>query len=187
MRECANFRYVSGLQIALQIHQGACAYNKLTAKMDSSQPIHVLYVDDEENNLIAFKALFRREFKVFTALSAMEAHQIMSENEIHILITDQRMPVVNGSELLKQAVKEFPDQIRILLTGFSDFDALTEAVNKGKIYCYLQKPWDDAELRNVIKEAYGVYKAKKDKDELELNLRRTNEQMEFYLRQKLLS
>lgn len=155
--------------------------------MENTQQIHVLYVDDEENNLVSFKASFRRDFKVFTAISAQAAKEILETNTIHILITDQRMPVTTGSELLKQAVQQDPDQIRILLTGFSDFDALTEAVNKGKIYCYLQKPWDDDELRTVIIEAYGVYKAKKDKDELEFNLRRTNEQMEFYLRQKLLS
>jgi response regulator RpfG family c-di-GMP phosphodiesterase len=71
------------------------------------------------------------------------------------------MPVTNGSELLRQAVKENPDQMRILLTGFSDFDALTDAVNEGKIYRYLQKPWDDTELRNVIIEAYEIYINKK--------------------------
>ena len=132
--------------------------------MMKDDQIKVLYVDDEENNLIAFKATFRRDFTIFTASSAKEAEEIMATNEIHVLITDQRMPVTTGSELLKKAVVENPDQMRILLTGFSDFDALTDAVNQGKIYCYLQKPWDEDELRRVICEAFAIYKDKKDKE-----------------------
>jgi len=155
--------------------------------MEQDNQISVLYVDDEENNLIAFKASFRRNFKIYTALSALEAKEILSKNLIHVLITDQRMPVTNGSELLRQAVKENPDQMRILLTGFSDFDALTDAVNEGKIYRYLQKPWDDVELRNVIIEAYEIYINKKRMLERSIILEKTNEQLEFYLRQKLLS
>jgi response regulator RpfG family c-di-GMP phosphodiesterase len=155
--------------------------------MEQDNQISVLYVDDEENNLIAFKASFRRDFKIYTALSALEAKEILSKNLIHVLITDQRMPVTNGSELLRQAVKENPDQMRILLTGFSDFDALTDAVNEGKIYRYLQKPWDDTELRNVIIEAYEIYINKKRMQERSIILEKTNEQLEFYLRQKLLS
>ena len=107
--------------------------------METGPEINVLYVDDEENNLVAFKATFRRNFKVFTALSAVDAKNILAENEIHVLITDQRMPVTTGSELLAQAVLDYPDQIRILLTGYSDIDALKDAINLGQIYCYLQK------------------------------------------------
>jgi len=155
--------------------------------MEQDNQISVLYVDDEENNLIAFKASFRRDFKIFTALSALEAKEILAKNNIQVLITDQRMPVTNGSELLRQAVKENPDQMRILLTGYSDFDALTDALNEGKIYRYIQKPWDDTELRNVIIEAYEIYINKKRMLERSIILEKTNEQLEFYLRQKLLS
>lgn len=155
--------------------------------MNQSEEIRVLYVDDEENNLIAFKASFRRLFKVFTAISAADAQDILVNNNIHILITDQRMPVTTGSEFLKQTVELFPDQIRILLTGFADIDALKDAVNNGKIYCYLQKPWNEDELRDTIYKAYESYKAKVEKDELAKTLVKTNEQLEFYLRQKLLS
>jgi response regulator RpfG family c-di-GMP phosphodiesterase len=97
------------------------------------------------------------------------------------------MPVTTGSEFLKQTVELFPDQIRILLTGFADIDALKDAVNNGKIYCYLQKPWNEDELRDTIYKAYESYKAKVEKDELAKTLVKTNEQLEFYLRQKLLS
>ena len=155
--------------------------------METGPEINVLYVDDEENNLVAFKATFRRNFKVFTALSAVDAKNILAENEIHVLITDQRMPVTTGSELLAQAVLDYPDQIRILLTGYSDIDALKDAINLGQIYCYLQKPWNEDELRDTINKAYAIYREKKDKEIYTGKLAESNEQLEFYLRQKLLS
>ena len=155
--------------------------------MAQSRDIKVLYVDDEENNLIAFKASFRRDFTIFTANSAAEAKLILAVNEIHVLITDQRMPETLGTELLAEAVKEFPEQIRILLTGFSDIEALKDAINRGQIYCYLQKPWNDQELRETIIKAFDIYFLKKEKEELTQKLLETNDQLEFYLRQKLLS
>lgn len=154
----------------------------------SEQPnINVLYVDDEENNLLAFKASFRRHFTVFTAVSAEEGKKILAETEIHVLITDQRMPGTLGTELLAQAVKDYPDQIRILLTGFSDIEAIKDAINRGQIYHYLQKPWNDEHLKETIESAYRVYHLKKKQKELSEQLLITNEQLEFMLRQKLLS
>src|SRR3954466_9354555 len=155
--------------------------------MNEELNINVLYVDDEENNLLAFKASFRRHFNVFTAISAEEGKKIMAANEIHVLITDQRMPETLGTELLAQAVKEYPDQIRILLTGFSDIEAIKDAINRGQIYHYLQKPWNDNDLKETIENAYKVYHLKKKQQELSQQLLLTNEQLEFMLRQKLLS
>jgi response regulator RpfG family c-di-GMP phosphodiesterase len=155
--------------------------------MSEESAIHVLYVDDEENNLQAFKASFRRHFNVFTAISAEDGKKILAENEIHVLITDQRMPGTLGTELLAQAVKDYPDQIRILLTGFSDIEAIKDAINRGQIYHYLQKPWNDEELRRTIEEAFKVYHLRKKQQDLSAQLLQTNEQLEFMLRQKLLS
>jgi len=149
--------------------------------------IHVLYVDDEENNLAAFKASFRRNFTVFTALSADEGEKVLKENEIHVLITDQRMPERPGTELLAQAVKNYPDQTRIMLTGFSDIEALKDAINNGQIFQYLQKPWNDTELQDIIEKAYEVYRLKKRQRDLNEELRTINGQLEFMLRQKLIS
>lgn len=155
--------------------------------MSEDIQVNVLYVDDEENNLLAFKASFRRFFNVFTAISADEGKKILAETEIHVLITDQRMPGTLGTELLAQAVKDYPDQIRILLTGFSDIEAIKDAINRGQIYHYLQKPWNDAELQKTISEAFQVYHLKKKQQELSVQLIQTNEQLEFMLRQKLIS
>lgn len=154
---------------------------------EDAKSVNVLYVDDEENNLIAFKASFRRNFNIFTAISADEGKKILHENEIHVLITDQRMPGTLGTELLAQAVKDNPDQIRILLTGFSDIEAIKDAINRGQIYHYLQKPWNDQELRETIENAYQVYHLKRKQKELSEQLMITNEQLEFMLRQKLIS
>jgi response regulator RpfG family c-di-GMP phosphodiesterase len=155
--------------------------------MSEDLNINVLYVDDEENNLLAFKASFRRHFTVFTAISADEGSKILQSEEIHVLITDQRMPGTLGTELLAQAVKDYPDQIRILLTGFSDIEAIKDAINRGQIYHYLQKPWNDDELKSTIENAFKIYHLKKKQKELSEQLLVTNEQLEFMLRQKLLS
>src|SRR5687768_3428665 len=155
--------------------------------MSDASKISVLYVDDEENNLLAFKASFRRHFTVFTAISAEEGTKILNEHEIHVLITDQRMPGTLGTELLAQAVKDYPDQIRILLTGFSDIEAIKDAINRGQIYHCLQKPWNDEELKSTIEKAFKIYHLKKKQKELSEQLLLTNEQLEFMLRQKLLS
>lgn len=155
--------------------------------MSSDLNINVLYVDDEENNLKAFKASFRRYFNVFTAISADEAQKTLAENEIHVLITDQRMPGTLGTELLARAVQDYPDQIRILLTGFSDIEAIKDAINRGQIYHYLQKPWNDNDLKETIENAYKIYYLKKKQQELSQQLQLNNEQLEFMLRQKLLS
>jgi response regulator RpfG family c-di-GMP phosphodiesterase len=155
--------------------------------MDNQIKINVLYVDDEEQNLVSFKASFRRYFSIFTANSANEAQEILKHNEIHVLITDQRMPETSGTELLAKAVLDYPDQIRILLTGYTDIEALKDAVNKGHIFRYLEKPWNDDELKKTIDESFQVYHIKKEQEELNKKILLTNEQLEFMLRQKLIS
>lgn len=150
--------------------------------------IKLLYVDDEENNLFSFKATFRMRYEVFTALSASEAVDILKqENDIALIITDQRMPNMTGVEFLESILDEFPDPIRVLLTGYADINAVIEAVNKGKIFHYLSKPWNEEELELTIQRAYAIYSEKQAEKELNQNLMRTNDQLEFLLRQKLIS
>jgi response regulator RpfG family c-di-GMP phosphodiesterase len=88
---------------------------------------------------------------------------------------------------LAQAVLDYPDQIRILLTGFSDIEAIKDAINRGQIYHYLQKPWNDDDLKETIENAFKIYFLKKKQKELSEQLLLNNEQLEFMLRQKLLS
>lgn len=151
------------------------------------ETICVLYVDDEENNLLAFKAAFRREFQVITAISGAEALEKLKEHEVHVIITDQRMPGMTGVEFLQKVIPNYPDPIRILLTGYSDINAVIDAINKGEVYRYLTKPWDNEFLKTTIRQAYEVLHLRAENERLVDELKRANEQLEFYLRQKLLS
>ena len=149
--------------------------------------INILYVDDEENNLISFKATFRIKYNVYTAISGEEAKKILDAKPIDIIITDQRMPNMTGVEFLESILGDYPEPMRILLTGYADMNAVIDAVNKGKIFHYLSKPWNEEELDMTIQRAYDVYKLKKDEKELREQLGVTNEQLEFLLRQRILS
>src|SRR5436190_23349605 len=149
--------------------------------------ICILYVDDELNNLVSFKAVFRIKYNILTAISGEEAINILRKNVVHIIITDQRMPQMTGVEFLETILGEYPDPIRILLTGYADMNAVVDAINKGKIFHYLTKPWNEEELDLAITRAYEVYKQRMEEKEMNVKLTVSNEQLEFLLRQKLLS
>ncbi|HEY0609944.1 MAG TPA: response regulator [Chitinophaga sp.] len=153
----------------------------------SVQHIHILYIDDEIHNLNAFKASFRRLYTVFTAESAEGAVKILSENDIHIIISDQRMPRMTGIEFFESILEKYPEPIRILLTGYADINAVIDAINKGQVYKYFSKPWNEEELRHNIEKAYEVYALRKENKELTAKLLDVNEKLEFLLRQKLIS
>lgn len=155
--------------------------------MNSDTPINVLYVDDEVHNLNSFKAGFRRKFNIFTAESALEGRKVLETELIHVIITDQRMPVTTGIEFLESIIPDFPDPIRILLTGYADINAVIDAINKGQVYKYIQKPWMDEDLRINIEKAYEIYALRKENKELTEALLVANKQLEFLLRQNLLS
>ena len=149
--------------------------------------ISILYVDDEENNLFSFKATFRLKYKVFTAISGADAIDIVKNNQIHIIITDQRMPEMTGVEFLEEIIKINAAPMRILLSGYTDMAAVVDAVNKGKIFHYLNKPWSEEELDQTIQRAYDVYAERQKIVETNSQLETSNDQLEFLLRQKLLS
>lgn len=148
---------------------------------------NILYVDDEMNNLVSFKATFRLKYNVFTAISGEEAMKLLEEHQIHIIITDQRMPSMTGVEFLERILEKHPEPMRILLTGYADLNAVIDAVNKGKIFHYLSKPWNEEELELTIQRAMEIYQKRKEEKETTDKLAVTNEQLEFLLRQKLLS
>ncbi len=148
--------------------------------MSEKPKIKVLYVDDEKNNLISFKANYRIDFEIFIAESAEEGMAILGKQKINVIITDQRMPVKTGVEFLEEVMKDYPEPMRILLTGYTDMETVIEAVNKGKIFQYVRKPYDSTELKKLIEDAFESYEANQ-------KIKRANEQYEFILRQKLLS
>ena len=117
----------------------------------------ILYVDDELQNLISFKATFRREYEIYTATSGVEGMEILRKKQIHLIITDQRMPEMTGVQFLEKTIPEFPDCIRMVLTGFSDMEAIIDVINTGQIFRYITKPWDETELRMTIENARQMY------------------------------
>src|SRR6266480_3701551 len=124
--------------------------------MDDSKH-SVLYVDDEENNLISFRAAFRRNYDIFTAINADEGINILHKEQIPIVITDQRMPGITGVEFLEKIIPEYPETVRMILTGFSDIEAIIQAINTGRVFRYITKPWNENELKMTIDNALEVY------------------------------
>lgn len=146
--------------------------------------IGVLYVDDEVNNLNSFKAAFRRDFEIYTASSAREGRKILDAHEIGVIITDQRMPGMTGIEFLESIIPVYPDTIRILLTGFSDINAVMDAINRGQVYKYLVKPWQNDELKMYIENALEIYNLRKENKELSLKLELANLEIERIKKRK---
>jgi adenylate cyclase len=117
----------------------------------------ILYVDDETHNLEVFVATFRRNYTVLTASSAKEALDLLHHHTIAVIITDQRMPEMTGVDFLESIIPEYPDPIRMLLTGFSDMEAIIKAINNGKIFKYISKPWDANDLKQTIDIAVRMF------------------------------
>src|SRR5881392_2211894 len=122
--------------------------------MEPVKKINLLYIDDEPANLQGFKANFRREYHVFLAHSAAEARQVLAQNDIQILITDQKMPEIVGTDLLEEVVRDYPQQERIMITAYSDSQVILDAFQKGHIFRYILKPYDPEELKKIIDQAH---------------------------------
>lgn len=144
--------------------------------MSNDKP-KILYIDDEQDNLVVFKSAFRRIYDVYTATSALEGLKTLENEEIPIIITDQRMPKMTGVEFLKNLPDE-PDNIRMILTGFSDIDAIIEAINTGKVYRYITKPWDKEELKITIDKALETLQLRNRNKSLIIELKNANENLE---------
>lgn len=132
----------------------------------SKKKIRVLFVDDEEGNRKAFKATFRRDMDVVLASSGEEALRLLEQEPVHVIVSDQRMPDMVGSELLTLVRDRYPDTMRILLTGYSDLEAVAQAINKGGIFAYATKPWDENDLRMRILQAHELQELRASREAL---------------------
>jgi response regulator RpfG family c-di-GMP phosphodiesterase len=149
--------------------------------------INVLYIDDEPHNLTAFKAAFRRDYNIYLAESAEEGRQILDTHDIHVILSDQRMPVMTGIEFFQSILNTHPEPIRILITGYTDVNAVIDAINLGQVYKYLTKPWNENDIRIFIDKAFEVFRLRKENAELTNKLLDANKKLEFLVRQSLLS
>jgi len=118
----------------------------------------ILYIDDEANNLISFKATFRYRYPIYTAINTDEAREILRSNpDIRIIFCDQRMPGEMGIDFLHHIKRDFPRPVRILLTAYADMETVVDAVNKGHIFRFVRKPWVEEEIISSIEEANKFY------------------------------
>lgn len=145
--------------------------------MEENTKPKILYVDDEENNLLVFKSSFRRYYDIYVATSGAGGMEILKEHDIAVIITDQRMPGMTGVEFLKQLPSNLL-AIRMVLTGFTDVAAIIDAINSGKVYRYITKPWDKDELKVTIDNALEALNLRKNNQALIQELKETNEQLE---------
>jgi signal transduction histidine kinase/DNA-binding response OmpR family regulator len=131
----------------------------------------ILVVDDEPDNLDLLYRTFYREFKVLRAESGPAALEILkTQGEVAAIISDQRMPYMSGTEFLSLTATQYPDTIRIILTGYTDVEDLVDAINSGKVFKYVTKPWDDEELKAVVRQAVDTHNVLKTRTQ---ELRRT--------------
>ncbi len=121
-----------------------------------TQPIRILFVDDEERILRTLALQFRRHYEVITESNPARVLQRLQQESVDIIVSDQRMPQMNGSQLLAQVQEAYPHILRILLTGYSDLDAAMEALNSGGIFRYLTKPWDAGAMADTLRQAASL-------------------------------
>lgn len=150
--------------------------NDLT--MDATSSAHLLFVDDEPNVLKALRRLFRaQEYTLHHAESGADGLEILRHHPIDLIISDMRMPQMDGAEFLTQVAEQWPNTIRILLTGYADLESTIAAVNNGKIYCYCGKPWEDNELKILVNNALEQKRMREERQHLFEIINQQNQQL----------
>jgi diguanylate cyclase (GGDEF)-like protein len=138
----------------------------------------LLLVDDEQNIVSALKRLLRRDdYQIHTAHSGQEGLDLLARQAVDVIVSDQRMPGMLGADFLRKAKELYPDTLRIMLSGYTELQSVTDAVNEGAIYKFLTKPWDDEQLRGHIAEAFRLKEIADENERLNLELRTVNHEL----------
>ena len=137
----------------------------------------VLVVDDEPDVVKSVQDLLRLDYRVLGATRASDGMRLLQQEEVHVVMSDQRMPEMTGVQFLDRVRGEYPEAIRLLFTGYADIKAVIDAINQGNIYRYITKPWDPDELQSVIREAVGRYDLIIERNALVKELKAKNEQL----------
>jgi len=138
----------------------------------------LLIVDDEIEILKSIQRQFRRKYRVVAAQNASKAFSTLAQEDVHVIISDQRMPEMTGTEMFDKIKNTYPDAIRIILTGYSDIQAVIDAINNGNVYRYITKPWDLDELEEIVENAFERFWLIKGNQQLLTELKKTNEKLE---------
>ena len=153
--------------------------------MDQNKSLSpILYIDDEKDNLTVFYSTFRRHFEVHLASSGKEGLELMKKHDMHLVIADQRMPEMTGIEFLEKIIPEYPDCVRMVLTGYSDVEAIIQAINKGRVYRYVTKPWQKEELKITIDQALETHQLKRQNRKLVTDLQEANQTLEKKVKER---
>ncbi len=153
--------------------------------MPANRPQTLLLVDDETSILSALKRLFRRDgYTILATDNAAEAFALLASQPVDVILSDQRMPGMSGVEFLRRVKESYPDTVRIVLSGYTDLQFITDAINEGAIYKFLTKPWDDAQLREQVREAFRGKEIADENLRLTAELRTANEELRAYAEDK---
>ncbi len=138
----------------------------------------LLLVDDEENIVRSLSRLFRRDgYNIISANSGQEGLEILRDTVVGVIVSDQRMPQMTGVEFLRQVKDLYPNTVRLVLSGYTELESVTKAINEGAIYKFLTKPWDDELLRKNIREAFEHFELEEENRRLNEELRVANEEL----------
>ena len=134
-----------------------------TETKTARKKFNLLYVDDEKSNLNVFKIAFKKQFNIITAANGVEALEVLDsgQSDIHVLVTDQRMPKMTGLELLERVTEKYPEIIKLVISEYSNDKVIREAMEKFNILCRIHKPWDwdyvKSQIDGALKEKYGEF------------------------------
>jgi putative nucleotidyltransferase with HDIG domain len=143
------------------------------------QDFNVLYVDDEVNLLNAFQRIFKGDsFNVTTTADVEHALELVRDRPFHVIASDYRMPVIDGIEFFERTREISPDSLRILITGMCDFDAAVDAINRGKVYRFITKPWNNNDLRAAVHQALEYWRLKRENERLAELIQERNRELE---------
>lgn len=141
----------------------------------------VLFVDDEKNILSSLKRLFRNEgYDIYLANSGKEGLDVLETNNINLVISDMRMPEMDGAQFLEAVYTKWPDTIRILLTGYSEISSTIDAINKGNIYKYISKPWEENDIKQTVRNALESKKIELERDRLLALTKKQNDELKEF-------
>lgn len=143
------------------------------------QPWQVLFVDDEANILSSLRRLFRSSgYQIRVATSGAEGLMLLAEAPADLVVSDMRMPEMDGAQFLEQVRGRWPDTMRVLLTGYADMQSTIDAINRGQIFRYISKPWDDNDIQLVVRQALERKHLEQEKRRLEALTARQNEELQ---------
>lgn len=153
-------------------------------KATNKKKFSLLYVDDEATNLRVFKANFRKFFNVYTSTNPIEAIDILNQEDIQVIVTDQRMPEMTGTQFLEKILPDHPDVIKIILTGFTDIEAIKDGINRCGIFKYITKPWNFDEMKGVLERAVDTYQQAAESEEHMKELEDSNVELENRVKER---